>query len=155
MGYFDIHPKTCKTMNFIEVPEGDHRVQISKVRVSRYRNEKKCFEITFRVSRCQSLLWHYLWYNPEYISDPARAFKTFFDAFQIEDKDLAHYKEWIGKQGAVHVRYVPADKDADWNKEDSWEKFVTKITSFLDRKKLEQLPAWSDAPENRGSEAIF
>ena len=155
MGYFDIHPNTCKSINFIIVPEGEHRVQIKKVRLKRYRNERKCFEITFKVSRCQSLLWHYLWFNPEYNSDPARAFKKFFDAFDIQDKDLANYKDWIGKQGAVNVRYVPADKEADWNDEDSWEKFITKITYFLDRKQCDKLPPWSDVPVCRIPEDIF
>ena len=81
MGVWRSKPNIYTKVNFIEIPEGDHRVRISKVRFKRCRNDKKFFEITFKVSRCCGKLWYRMWHNPEYIESSTRTFEKFFDAF--------------------------------------------------------------------------
>ena len=67
MGVWTSKPNTYNRTNFIEIPEGDHRVQITRVSVERFREQKKCFEITMKVSGYHGKVWYYLWYNPENI----------------------------------------------------------------------------------------
>ena len=65
MGYYSKNPNTYTQNNFIEIPEGNHRVKICNVKVERFRFEKKCFEITLKVSGHHGKLWYYIWYNPK------------------------------------------------------------------------------------------
>ena len=150
MGIFDINPSTYARYNFIEIPEGDHRVRISKVRFKRCRNDKKFFEITFKVSRCCGKLWYRMWHNPEYIESSTRTFEKFFDSFQIQDRDHANYKSWIGKEGGVHVKHI-----MNYNKVTGWDTYTAQIVCCICKENYDKLPPWSDVPEVRFSEDVF
>lgn len=137
MGYFDHNPNTFTQYNFIEIPEGNHRVLICNVRVKNYRNEKKCFEIVLKVSGHHGKLWYYLWYNPEYPERTNRNFGMFFESFQIYDYDIKNYKKWIGKEGAVHIRH-----DYDVLKQTC----TTNVVCCLNSAKRDTLPPWKEGP---------
>lgn len=108
MGYW-AKPNRFTYENFIEIPEGDHRVQISNVGVEEFNEGKKCFEIAFKVSGHHGKLWFYLWFDPNDKVKNAKKFKSFFNSFGIRDYNLTHYNDWIGKFGAVRVRHDQAD----------------------------------------------
>ena len=86
MGHKSINPNTYTQYNFIEIPEGNHRVQICNVRI-KTTNNKKCFEITLKVSGHHGKLWYFLWYNPEEPEKTNRNFALFFESFEIYDYD--------------------------------------------------------------------
>ena len=137
MGFYGNNPNTHVEYNFIEIPEGKHRVQICNVKVERFKFEKKCFEITLKVSGHHNKLWYYIWYNPEYPDRTNREFAMFFDSFQIQDFEIKNYKKWIGSSGAVYVEY--SRNILKYN----YTAMVKYCLTGVDR---DSLPAWQDAP---------
>ena len=91
--------------NFAPIPEGDYRVVITDVTEELFNSGKEGFKITLDVPNHKSKLWYYL------VLDPCDSKKTnqrigmFFDSFAIQDEDLSHYLNWIGRDGAVRVRH--------------------------------------------------
>lgn len=136
MGHKSINPNTYTQCNFIEIPEGNHRVQICNVRIKTTK-DKKCFEITLKVSGHHSKFWYFLWYNPERPDKTNRDFKLFFESFQIYDYDIKHYKDWIGKQGAVCVKH-------------SFDKLNYKAYVYycLTGEQKDKLPPWREGPKD-------
>ena len=103
MGYWSSNPNRFIYENFIEIPQGDHRVQVYAVDVEEFESGKKCFEITFKVSGYHGKLWYYLWFDPKDEKGNDKKITAFFNSFNIRDHNLAHYEGWIGKLGAVRV----------------------------------------------------
>ena len=91
--------------NFAPIPEGDHRVTIADVSEELFNSGNEGFKITLDVSNHKSKLWYYL------VLDPCEPKKTnqrigmFFDSFAIQDENLSHYSNWIGRDGAVRVKH--------------------------------------------------
>ena len=91
--------------NFAPIPEGDYRVTITDVTEELFNSGNEGFKITLDVPNHKSKLWYYL------VLDPCNSKKTnqrigmFFDSFAIQDEDLSHYLNWIGRDGAVRVRH--------------------------------------------------
>ena len=87
------------------IPEGDHRVVVSRVTFKTYSSGNDGFEIMLDVSGYSGKLWHRI------IMDPTNPEKTnhhlgkFFESFGIINYDLNRYEEWIGKDGAVRVKH--------------------------------------------------
>ena len=87
------------------IPEGDHRVVVSRVTVKTYSSGNDGFEIMLDVSGHSGKLWHRI------IMDPANPEKTnhhlgkFFESFDITNYDLNDYESWVGKDGAVRVKH--------------------------------------------------
>lgn len=139
MGHKSINPNTYTQCNFIEIPEGNHRVQICNVRIKTTKN-KKCFEITLKVSGHHGKLWYFLWYNPEEPEKTNRDFALFFESFQIYDYDIKHYKDWIGQQGAVCVKH-------SFNKLDyTYKAYVYCCLIGIQK---DNLPSWKEGPKDR------
>ena len=141
MGYYSKNPNTYTQNNFIEIPEGNHRVKIFNVKVERFRFEKKCFEITLKVSGHHGKLWYYIWYNPDYKERTNRDFAMFFESFQIQDFDIKHYKDWIGKSGAVYVNHVVNRL--------TYDNYTATVVCCLTGEKRDKLPPWKEAPKDR------
>ena len=142
MGYWKSKPNRYNEYGFIEIPVGDHRVQICNVKKESFKNEKKCFEITLKVSGYHGKLWYYLWYNPEKRQKTNWDFSLFFESFQINDYNIENYKDWIGKTGAVRV--VSDDEITD----DSFEyKCAVRVAHSLGNAHIEKLPPWKEAPK--------
>lgn len=136
MGVWESKPNVYKEHDFIEIPEGEHRVKICNVSVEKFKNEKKCYEITFKVSGHHGKLWYYLWYNPEYMESSSKRFFSFFNSFHIENHDLSQYKSWIGKSGAVKVVHNQLS--------DGYEAVVSYCLNDV---KKDKLPPWSEAAD--------
>lgn len=87
------------------IPEGDHRVIVSRVTVKTYSSGNEGFEIMLDVSGYPGKLWHRI------IIDPTNPEKTnhhigkFFESFGITNYDLNCYDDWVGKDGAVRVKH--------------------------------------------------
>lgn len=137
---WNVKPNTYKEHDFIEIPAGAHRVQITRVFREKFKSGKTCYEITLKVSGYHGKLWCQLWDDPNNsASKNAQDIMQFFDSFQIEDHDLAGYKKWVGKSGAVYV-----------NHHDKYEKdlfdyeYGAKVAYFLTGKQRDNLPAWKE-----------
>ena len=87
------------------IPEGDHRVVVSRVTIKTYSSGNDGFEIMLDVSGYPGKLWHRI------IMDPTNPEKTnhhlgkFFESFGITNYDLNNYESWVGKDGAVRVKH--------------------------------------------------
>ena len=96
--------KLNENMNDL-IPEGDHRVVVSRVTVKTYSSGNDGFEIMLDVSGHSGKLWHRI------IMDPTNPEKTnhhlgkFFESFGITNYDLNCYEDWVGKDGAVRVKH--------------------------------------------------
>lgn len=156
-------PNTYKKYGFIEIPEGNHRVQICKASVKKYKYDKRCYELALKISGHHTKLWYHLWYNPLEPDRTNRRFYDFFNSFEIDDFELANYKSWVGKQGAIKVihDYIDIPKVYDESDDDLdplyW--YEIKIVRCLYGPERDNLPAWSDGPEdafnNFNKDSIF
>lgn len=115
------------------IPEGDHRVVVSKVTIKTYSSGNDGFEIMLDVSGYPGKLWHRI------IMDPMNPEKTnhhlgkFFESFGITNYDLNDYESWVGKDGAVRVKH------------DSYNGSVSaKVLFCITRAYQAKLPEWRD-----------
>lgn len=105
------NPNEYTQLGIISIPPGDHRVKIINVTEKVYgESGKKGFEITLRVSDRRGLLWYYLIRDPENEEKFYKKLHAFFYSFNITDRNLANYKNWVGKYGAVRVRHSVDDE---------------------------------------------
>ncbi len=99
-------PNEYTKIGVLAIPPGNHRVKIVNVITKTYGDSgKEGFEITLRVSNRRGLLWLYLICDPENEAKFEKRLMSFFCSFGITDHDLANYKNWVGKIGAVNVRH--------------------------------------------------
>jgi hypothetical protein len=113
------------------IPEGDHRVVVSRATIKTYSSGNEGFEIMLDVSGYPGKLWHRI------ILDPANPDKTnhnlgkFFESFGITNYDLNDYESWAGKDGAVRVKH------------DEYNGSMTaKVLFCITRAYQAKLPAW-------------
>ena len=115
------------------IPEGDHRVVVSRVTVKTYSSGNEGFEIMLDVSGYPGKLWHRI------IMDPASPEKTnhhlgkFFESFGITNYDLNCYETWVGKDGAVRVKH-----------EAFGDSVSAKVIFCITRAYQAKLPAWRE-----------
>ena len=116
------------------IPEGDHRVVVSRVTIKTYSSGNDGFEIMLDVSGYSGKLWHRI------IMDPMNPDKTnhnlgkFFESFNITNYNLNDYESWVGKDGAVRVKH------------DSYNGSMTaKVLFCITRAYQAKLPAWGQA----------
>lgn len=140
-----LNPNGYREHNFLEIPEGNHRVQIYNITKKKVRNEMIRFEITYRVSGYHGKLWHVLWYVPDNMYQTEKQFSSFFDSFQIPDCDqnINCYRKWVGRRGAVRVVH-----DGEFNGEIYKYSYAAKVTLFLSGALRDSLPTWREAPIN-------
>lgn len=91
--------------NFAPIPEGDYRVTIADVTEELFNSGNEGFKITFDVPNHKSKLWYYLALDPREPKKTNQRIGMFFDSFAIQDEDLSHYNNWIGRDGAVRVKH--------------------------------------------------
>lgn len=91
--------------NFAPIPEGDYRVTITDVTEELFNSGNEGFKITLDVPNHKSKLWYYLVLDPREPKKTNQRIGMFFDSFAIQDEDLSHYNNWIGRDGAVRVKH--------------------------------------------------
>ena len=130
--------KINENTNYL-IPEGDHRVIVSRVTVKTYSSVNQGFEIMLDVSGYTGKLWHRI------IIDPTNPEKTnhhlgkFFESFGITDYDLNDYESWVGKDGAVRVKH------------DIYNGSMTaKVLFCITRAYQTKLPAWGQVALTKG-----
>ncbi len=123
------------------IPEGDHRVVVSRVTIKTYSSGNDGFEIMLDVSGYPGKLWHRI------IMDPSNPEKTnhhlgkFFESFGITNYDLNCYDEWVGKDGAVRVKH------------DNYNGSMSaKVLFCITRAYQIKLPAWREPANTRTHE---
>jgi hypothetical protein len=116
---------------FALIPEGDHRVRITKVVEKVFNSGNEGFEITLDVNGHNSKLWYYLILDPTDRQRTNQRLGMFFDSFAITDYNLSNYDSWLGKDGAVRVRHG------------AYKGTMTAQVAFcLGRKQQDRLPRW-------------
>lgn len=126
------------------IPEGDHRVVVSRVMVKTYSSGNDGFEIMLDVSGYSGKLWHRI------IMDPTNPEKTnhhlgkFFESFGITNYDLNCYEDWVGKDGAVRVKH------------DSYNGSMSaKVIFCITRAYQDKLPAWREPMTSRVNSTTY
>ena len=115
--------------DFSPIPAGEHRVRIADVIFKTFKSNNEGFEITLEVSGHNSKLWHYLVLKHDDPKKTNQNIGSFFDSFGITDYDMSHYRNWIGKVGAVRVKHE------DYNGTTS-----AKVSYCIARTKQDKLP---------------
>ena len=91
--------------NFAPIPEGDYRVTITNVTEEIFNSGNEGFKIELEVLNHKSKLWYYLSLDHRDPKKTNQRLGMFFDSFAIQDTDLSHYLNWVGRDGAVRVRH--------------------------------------------------
>lgn len=143
MGFYKGKPNRYNVYGFIEIPAGDHRVQIHKVSKEKFQTGTLCYEITLKVSGHHGKLWYYLWDNPEYPKWKDRDFSAFANSFQIPEQELENHKYWFGKSGAVRVVHNGKTEDDVCSCQ-----YEAKVVCCLSGKERDCLPAWREAADD-------
>ena len=123
------NPNDYEERDFSPVPAGEHRVRIEDVIAKTFKSGNKGFEITLEVSGYSSKLWHYLVIKEDDHKRTTQNFGNFFDSFGITDYNHEHFRNWIGKVGAVRVKHE------DYNGTTS-----AKVAYCISRAKQDKLP---------------
>ena len=128
---FDSNDYTAR--EFALIPEGDHRVRITKVVEKIFNSGKEGFEITLDVNGHSGKLWYYLVLDPMDRKKTNQRLGMFFDSFAINDYSLSNYDSWAGRDGAVRVKHG------------GYMGTVTAQVAFcLGRKQQDRLPRWQN-----------
>ena len=123
------NPNDYEAKDFAPIPVGDHRVRISEVIYKTFKSNNEGYEITLDVSGYNGKLWHYLVLKHDDPKKTNQNIGSFFDSFGITDVNLANYRAWVGKVGAVRVRHD------DFNGNVS-----AKVAYCISRSKQDKLP---------------
>ena len=115
--------------DFAPIPAGDHRVRISEVIEKTFSSGNEGFEITLDVSGHNSKLWFYLVLDASDTKKTNQRIGSFFGSFGIADVNLANYRAWTGKVGAVRVKH-----------EEYMGETKAKIAYCISRSKQDKLP---------------
>ena len=131
MANWTYNPNEYTENDFQIIPVGDHRVRINDVVEKRFSSGNEGYEITLDVSGYSGKLWFYLVLDPNDTKKTNQRIGTFFDSFGITDYNLAHYRNWVGKIGAVRVKHEEYNGSTN-----------AKVSFCLARKNQDKLPAW-------------
>ena len=123
------NPNDYEEKDFSPIPAGEHRVRIEDVAFKTFKSGNDGYEITLEVSGYNGKLWHYLVLKQDDPKKTNQSIGSFFDSFGITDYDLSHFRNWIGKVGAVRVKHE------DYNGTTS-----AKVAYCISRAKQEKLP---------------
>lgn len=127
------NPNDYEEKDFAPIPKGDHRVRIMDVQEKTFRSGNHGYEITMEVSGYNSRVWHYLVINRDDPKKTNQKIGSLFDSFGITDYDMTHFRNWIGKVGAVRIVHE------DYNGEQQ-----AKVAYCIPKKKQDKLPPWKE-----------
>ena len=126
------------------IPEGDHRVIVSRVTIKTYSSGNDGFEIMLDVSGFNGKLWHRIIMDPNNPEKTNHHLGKFFESFNITNFDLNDYESWVGKDGAVRVKH------------DSYNGSKTaKVLFCITRAYQDKLPAWRESMLERANVALM
>ena len=133
MSTWKFDPASYVESAFTIIPVGDHRVRIVDVAEKNFNSGNDGFEITFSVNGYSSKIWFYLVLDRNDPKKTNQRIGDFFNSFAIADYDLSHYRNWIGKVGAVRVKHE------DYNGTTS-----AKVAFVINRKNQDKLEPWKE-----------
>ncbi|MBR0185775.1 MAG: DnaJ domain-containing protein [Synergistaceae bacterium] len=131
------NPDDYRANKFPLIPAGNYRVRIEDAQETTSHAGNNMIKLTLAVSGYSSKLWYYLVLNdktPEDIKKTNTRLGKIFDSFGIVEGNM-HLSDWHGCVGGARIRH---SKDNDGNDR-------AEIHYFLDRDKVETLPAWMQA----------
>ena len=99
------NPNEYEEKSFAPIPAGEHRVRIEDVVYKTFKSGNKGYEITLEVSGFKGKLWYYLVLREDDTKTTNQNIGDFFNSFGITDWNMEHYRNWIGKVGAVRVKH--------------------------------------------------
>ena len=123
--------------DFSIIPEGDYRVRITGVQEKTFKSGNEGFEITLEVNGSKSRLWYYLVIDAASPEQTNQRLGIFFNSFGITNYNLAAFKTWVGKTGAVRVKH------------EEWKGNVSaKVAYFISKIKQEKLAPWVNGTQD-------
>ena len=131
---WDFNADDYKKNDFAPIPVGDHRVRIEKVEEKQSSNNNSMLVLTLEVSGHSGRIWENLVFLPNNPQMTNRKLGQIFDSFGITPGNM-NFSSWVGKTGGARVKHVAYNGEQ-----------TAKINSFLSRSKVDNLPAWTDAP---------
>ena len=144
MANWNFDPTQYTENEFAPIPAGDHRVRIFEVVEKTFSSGNEGFEITLEVSGHSGKLWYYLVLKPDDPKKTNQRLGAFFDSFGITDYNLARYKAWEGKLGAVRVKH-----------EEYEGRQTAKVAFCLARKNQDRLPPWQGSASSASFGSAF
>ena len=126
------------------IPEGDHRVVVSRVTVKTYSSGNDGFEIMLDVSGFNGNLWHRIIMDPNNPEKTNHHLGKFFESFNITNFDLNDYEFWVGKDGAVRVKHDIYNGSK-----------TAKVLFCITRAYQDKLPAWREPMVERANVALM
>lgn len=133
IGNWKFNAQDYQEMSFSIIPAGDHRVRIANAEELTSKNGNDMIKLTLEVSGHSGSLWHYVVFMPDNPQTTNQKLGQLFDSFGMAPN--MNISSWIGKVGGARVKHEK------YNGEDS-----AKVSYFLSRNKVDNLPAWQDAP---------
>lgn len=115
-----------------QIPAGRYRVRIEEAEMTVSKAGNDMLKLTLEVNGYKSHLWHYIVFLADRPEITNRMLTQFFDAFDIPEGDF-NIAGYVGKTGGANVKI---DDDGR-----------SKISYFLKRKQLDELPPWQDGDE--------
>jgi len=149
MGDWDFKSNKYKVNNFIGIPEGFHRAEITNVQRKKFKKTKR-YIITFKVAHYHGKIWYDLWTDSEDNLRNTWKWTAFFTSFEISNFDISNYKQWIGKKGAIRVKsdLIGCDPSVNWEQltqEDEDNLYYTQVVvSCVFGKEKDSLPPWDE-----------
>ena len=126
------------------IPEGDHRVVVSRVTIKTYSSGNEGFEIMLDVSGHPGKLWHRIILDPNNPERTNHHLGKFFESFGITNYNLNNYETWVGRDGAVRVRHDRYNGST-----------TAKVLFCITRAYQDKLPAWCEPMGARYNEVAM
>ena len=127
-------PKNYESESYVVIPAGDYRVRIEEAKEQVSQSGKEMIRLKLKVNGYNIPLWSYLVFDSSSEKMRKRTDQrlgSIYESFGIERGNL-NVEDWAGKTGGARVKNR-ADKDGEMRAE---------VHYFLNRKKVNGLPAW-------------
>ena len=139
------NPEQYSETSFALIPEGDYRCRIEEVIEKTFNSGRSGLELTLAISGQNSKVWFYLVFNRDDIAKTNQRIGELLKCFGIQDNNLNHYSNWVGKVGACRIKHE------DYNGE------KTAKVKFLiapDRAAKLNLPAWKEPANSQKNATV-
>lgn len=131
---WNFNAEDYKENDFAPIPVGDHKVRIANAEEKQSSNGNDMVVLTLDVSGQSGSLWYYLVFMPDNPQMTNQKLGQIFDSFGITPGNM-NFASWVGKVGGARVKHEQFNGETK-----------ERVSYFLSRSKVENLPAWQEPP---------